>query len=100
MATTERAPRSSGGGAQKQMLRLLVVRSRLRQQRLLLLLLLLFHDVVHPVATGHAPAATAGDTTRPPPHIAVIGAGFSGLTAACELRTLGYEVRALTVAEM
>ena len=31
-------------------------------------------------------------TSPPQQHVGVIGSGFAGLTAACELRKLGYEV--------
>ena len=53
-----------------------------------------------PAAAAAAAAAVVAGTPPPPTpaasaagkHIVVIGAGFAGLTAACELRGFGYEV--------
>ena len=40
----------------------------------------------------NAPPPSSATALKQQKHIAVIGAGFSGLTAACELAQLGYDV--------
>ena len=60
------------------------------------LLLLLLPDSIHSESllprTLLNPAASAVHGSATKPHVAVIGAGFSGLTAANELKALGYKV--------
>ncbi len=55
-------------------------------------IMILLLSLFIPLVTANPPPPPAYASSSKGRHIGIIGSGYSGLAAACELRLLGYEV--------